>query len=593
TPTDFATDLTNATSLAPLADTLFVADGPRLLRYRDADLDGLPDAPPEPVLTGTGNAHLIGLTCSPDGWLYGTQADGTTWSVEGRLFRERDVWRWHPVTRRLERVHAADDFFGIAATLREPAPSTSFTPLPKDAAVDALVADLAQADGPRARSAMERLRAHPEALRGVLEGEETGPAARRAAWALHGVEPLDGAELDVIAGWLAHPDEELRVWIAAEVAAPRIARLAAAVDETSLAAATQLVAAATDPATAAPLLLALDEAFRGRRDVPLPEALAEAIAAVPESDRLFPETQVRKLRLRLRQGDAGAFPVARGFLRYDDPQLEPLRLELLDALADVPEPTMLEPLIVLARGSQHAPIRRATLAALERFDQGAVAGRVLSFFRTSPEKVEICELLTRRPQWSRDLAEAVLQGVVYAHEVPQELVERMRAHGDAELDLQLRAVWGAGERSREALDAERTRVEGAAEGGDARRGGEVFRSACARCHGGPRAPRLRPYGGEGAALAAALVEPSAEVAAPYAAMRVRTRDGRLLTGRVLDETGDSITLEDPLRGPRKLLREAIATLEPSPSSPMPAGLTEALTESELADLAAWLRSDGR
>jgi hypothetical protein len=58
----------------------------------------------------------------------------------------------------------------------------------------------------------------------------------------------------------------------------------------------------------------------------------------------------------------------------------------------------------------------------------------------------------------------------------------------------------------------------------------------------------------------------------------------------MEETGSHVTLIDATNQPRSLPRAQIASIEPSNISIMPAGLDQALTRSELADLIAYLRS---
>ena len=95
---------------------VWVMHTPYLLFYPDADLDDVPDGPPEVRLTGFGfeDSHSIanGLVWGPDGWLYGGQ--GSTCSCRitrpgidppdstGVYFEGCMVWRYHPTTKEFE-----------------------------------------------------------------------------------------------------------------------------------------------------------------------------------------------------------------------------------------------------------------------------------------------------------------------------------------------------------------------------------------------------------------------------------------------------------------------------------------------------------
>ena len=56
------------------------------------------------------------------------------------------------------------------------------------------------------------------------------------------------------------------------------------------------------------------------------------------------------------------------------------------------------------------------------------------------------------------------------------------------------------------------------------------------------------------------------------------------------DTGEEIIVQQPLGEPVRIARKDIETLRPSTVSIMPGGLEKALTETELADVIAFLQS---
>jgi putative heme-binding domain-containing protein len=136
--------------------------------------------------------------------------------------------------------------------------------------------------------------------------------------------------------------------------------------------------------------------------------------------------------------------------------------------------------------------------------------------------------------------------------------------------------------------------------GDELRGRDVFfgtHVACSTCHtvrgeGGHVGPDLSKIGAArtGRDLLEAIVFPSASFARGYEPYVVATDDGHVHSGVIRFETGDSIVLATPDRLELAIPRGSIETIEPSRVSIMPRGLEANLSDTELADLVAFLQS---
>jgi putative membrane-bound dehydrogenase-like protein len=136
--------------------------------------------------------------------------------------------------------------------------------------------------------------------------------------------------------------------------------------------------------------------------------------------------------------------------------------------------------------------------------------------------------------------------------------------------------------------------------GDPRRGREVFfgrRATCSTCHtvrgeGGHVGPDLTRIGEarNGQDLLEAVLYPSASFARGYEPFVVATEDGRVQTGVVVRETGDSIVLVTPDRKETSIPRSSIEAIELGRVSVMPQGLEANVSRQELVDLIAFLRS---
>jgi len=137
-------------------------------------------------------------------------------------------------------------------------------------------------------------------------------------------------------------------------------------------------------------------------------------------------------------------------------------------------------------------------------------------------------------------------------------------------------------------------------GGDVSRGRRVFFTkeevSCVRCHqaegkGGDVGPKLDGIAGirDARHLLEAVVHPNARVADGYATTVIVTDDGRTLSGIVVAETAESLTLKLPDGKTQAIPADSVDERASGPSS-MPADLVAKLTRRELRDLVAWLQS---
>ena len=135
---------------------------------------------------------------------------------------------------------------------------------------------------------------------------------------------------------------------------------------------------------------------------------------------------------------------------------------------------------------------------------------------------------------------------------------------------------------------------------DPQRGLEVFQSAtaaCASCHttayvGGTTGPHLRGLGQRRSHrdLIESVLFPSASVAQGYQAWTVLTDDGRTFNGVMQEETPNEIVLAGGPGKTYRIQRASIEEIVPSDVSIMPDGIDKTLTDQQLADLVAYLKS---
>jgi putative heme-binding domain-containing protein len=87
-----------------------------------------------------------------------------------------------------------------------------------------------------------------------------------------------------------------------------------------------------------------------------------------------------------------------------------------------------------------------------------------------------------------------------------------------------------------------------------------------------------------------IVAPNLEVREGYQSYAVLTSDDQLVVGFIESQNDDQLTLRAVDGQPHVIPRSEIVEMKPQAQSLMPEGLLDKLSEQELADLFAYLRS---
>lgn len=129
-------------------------------------------------------------------------------------------------------------------------------------------------------------------------------------------------------------------------------------------------------------------------------------------------------------------------------------------------------------------------------------------------------------------------------------------------------------------------------------GKKVFMRTCATCHtyagtGGNVGPDLTGVKNQPAdALLLHTLVPNYEVYPAYQAVTVQLTDGQSLSGRLISETENSLTIRTAFGSDESILRSRITSLTNTGRSLMPDGLEQTMTKDELAQLIAYLKAGG-
>jgi len=438
------------------------------------------------------------------------------------------------------------------------------------------------------RLALDRRRGIGEAL--ALRAEDASdPAIPLLLW--YGLEPLVPRDME----WAFDLALRSRIPLIRE----HIARRAVSHDEArGLEGALSLLDGEdTSSAAAEDVIEGLHAALRGRKSPAMPEAWSRVRDRLAASGTEGLRRRARLLGLIL--GDPKSVAELES-IALDPARNTPAREDAIRALSERRVEGLGPKLLPLL---DDPTVRGAALRALAAYGDPETARRILARYASlsAAEKADAVSTLASRPAWAGELLLAVEKGTVPARDVPPFSVRQIQSLGDAALTERLAALWGAVRppgpekasiiaKYRAALDAARLASA------DLANGRHVFAETCAPCHrlhgeGADVGPDLT--GSQRANLDYVLenvIDPSASVGREYKLVTAITTDGRVLSGIIKERTEKSVTIQT-VNERIAVPAEDIAMLEPSDVSMMPEGSLEKLTDAEVRDLVAYLRSD--
>jgi putative membrane-bound dehydrogenase-like protein len=380
--------------------------------------------------------------------------------------------------------------------------------------------------------------------------------------------------------------------ISADFILPRLAqRYAAEGTKEGLETAAALIKAAPTEGDREKLMRALAEAFKGRTIEDPPASLRAAVEPIRSSTEL----QVIKMRLGL----ANELEIG-GALQSVQALRQPVSLIEALGMARVQESIPIL-LLMATEGERPVPVRQATLQALQYFSASQIGSdvvKVWSQLKADPAvRVAALELLSRRKSWSADLVKAVEQGTIARTDVPFDVVERVRKH-DPALNERATKLWGRTRQTPMELEERIAAVAKIIAGsrGDAARGKQLFATTCGTCHklhgeGQAIGPDLTGYERDNLDfLLQSIIDPNAGIREEYTNFELETTDDLLLTGYIVERSANAVTIEDAQQGRVTIPQSRIKSLRASALSRMPEGLLDAMSEDQVRDLFAYLRS---
>jgi putative membrane-bound dehydrogenase-like protein len=315
----------------------------------------------------------------------------------------------------------------------------------------------------------------------------------------------------------------------------------------------------------------------------------------------------RALTLVNFQAQAGA-ALRRALLQLD-PIFDQARRTALDSGTD--EPQRLVAIRLLDRGmvrneqdtsrlgellgpQNSISIQRAALAALRRLNEPAVAQVLLKSWRACGvnERQELLNVLFSRPEWTEAVVAALEQGRLLPGELgPFQQQKLLNNSGPA---IRERAA-----RLFSVINSDRKKIvesykDVAQLQGDRAKGHELFTKNCSICHhlrgeGQSIGPDLGTVADKPMQeLVVAILDPNQAVDPAYVAYTAITKDDRELSGVLVAETPNSISLKVAGGAEEQILRSNLKQLTSSGRSLMPEGFEAGFKQQDLADLIAYI-----
>lgn len=205
------------------------------------------------------------------------------------------------------------------------------------------------------------------------------------------------------------------------------------------------------------------------------------------------------------------------------------------------------------------------------------------------ERAQLLTTLVSRPTFARPLLAAIGAGKIPRTDLSAFHARQIRGFNDAALNEQLTA---ADKRQLMAKLQPQLTPELLAKA-DKSSGRALFATICGACHrlygeGGEVGPDLT---GTGRAnldyLLENLADPNAQVSADFRVTVLTLQDGRVLNGFVIAKTARTLTLRT-MTEQLTIERAEITASQELPQSLMPEGLLQALSETQVRDLIAYL-----
>lgn len=342
------------------------------------------------------------------------------------------------------------------------------------------------------------------------------------------------------------------------------------------------------------ILRGINDALKGRREMPMPREWAKAFAKLSASQDS--EIRSQAVALAIIFGDTQAFAEMRRVVvsaTADVAQRQGALASLLGA-RDKELPPILHKLVA------DTALRGPALRGLAMYDDPATPGVIFDIYAklSTEEKRDALGTLAARGAYAKDLVAWVEAKKIAATDLSADVVRQLRNLGDKDLARRIADVWGVVRDTpadRAKLIAKTRKALALPVPTDLALGRAVFVKTCVQCHtlfgtGGKVGPDITGANRQSIDyLLENIFDPSAVIPKEYAATLLELNDGRVLTGIIKGETPATLTVVTATET-LTLPKSDIASKKTSDKSMMPDDLVQQIKDHELRALIAYLQS---
>jgi putative heme-binding domain-containing protein len=278
----------------------------------------------------------------------------------------------------------------------------------------------------------------------------------------------------------------------------------------------------------------------------------------------------------------------------------PLRIEAMAALVAMnPEKALALLGQVLGDATVPFALREKSAASLAGINQAKSTDTLLKALPTAPERLQatIATGLAGRDEGARALLQAITEGKASARLLQEPRVALFLGTRKIEglagrIAALLKGLPPADARLRDLLKQRRDAFVSSPR--DSARGAAVFEKNCVACHqiggkGQRIGPQLDGIGTRGVdRLLEDILDPNRNVDQAFRVTNVAQRNGQLVSGLLLKEEGEILVFADAQGKEVRVPKEAVEERSTSQLSPMPANLSDQISEPEFYDLLAYL-----
>lgn len=246
---------------------------------------------------------------------------------------------------------------------------------------------------------------------------------------------------------------------------------------------------------------------------------------------------------------------------------------------------------------ESAAVQKAALENLSRSTDSATGDLLLKQWRSygPAMRIDILNTVLSRNEWVGSLLAAVESGAIPAGQISATHQEKLLRHTQGTVRERAARLF---DRRADRDEVIKEYEEALALNGDARRGAVVYREHCAVCHrfrgeGIQLGPDIESFSSKSPSdLLLAILAPNQAVDGPYLSFTAVTRSDRELTGMIVAESANSLTIRSAGGAEETILRNDLKELTSSGLSLMPEGFENLLTKTDLADLLRFLTTSG-